>query len=94
MKSELPGIDAIIDEAICQVRERLAETDETIIADFMGEFVDRHPSMSLAGMAYHLGMLVVTRADCARDEFNQSLVADEIVRLEKEIERLRRKARG
>jgi len=75
MKSELPGIDAIIDEAICQVRERLAETDESIISDFIDEFVDRHPDMALSGVAYHLGLMVVIRANCARDEFNQSLVA-------------------
>lgn len=91
MKSELPGIDAIIDESICMVREEWNRTDEDTISDFMDEFIERHPDMRLSGLAYHLGLMVVTRANCAQDEFDQGLVEDEITRLKKEIERFRKK---
>ena len=73
MKSDLPAIDAIIDECICLCREKLDETSESMISDFMDEFVSRHPDMALVGMAYHLGLMVVWRANCARDEFDQNL---------------------
>ena len=77
MKSDLPAIDAIIDEAICLCREKLNETSESMVSDFMDEFVSRHPDMALAGVAYHLGLMVVLRANCARDEFDQNLATGE-----------------
>jgi hypothetical protein len=66
--SELPAIDAMIDEGICRVREMRERGNVQVIEDFLTDFIHQYPDFALLGTAYYLGMLVVTRSDCYLEE--------------------------
>lgn len=68
--SELPAIDAIIDQGVALMRQAISETrergvlDETEIEQCLEALAARFPWGHLIGMAYHLGMLTLIRANC------------------------------
>lgn len=67
--SDLPAIDNMITEAVRMVRRQLEQgVDEKKLEEFLDMLTARHPELSILGMTHHLGMLVITRAQCAEDE--------------------------
>lgn len=72
--SELPSIDAMLDQGIAQMREAIEGTsqagylDDVAIQQCLEALAERYPWGHLIGMGYHLGMLTVVRADCAFTE--------------------------
>jgi hypothetical protein len=69
--SELPAIDALIDESVCRCRAvRDAGVDQHEIEQLLRGLAVEHPRLAFIGMAYHLGMLTLVRHDCYVEENN------------------------
>jgi hypothetical protein len=68
--SDLPDIDALIDESVCRCRAIRDSSDLYEIDQVLRALAAEHPRLAFIGMAYHLGMLTLVRHDCYVEENN------------------------
>ena len=65
--SDVPAIDAMIDQAVCHIRDMPSLPLEEVRSFFQG-LVDARPELACVAATYHLGGLVMARNTCLREE--------------------------
>ena len=66
--SDLPVIDAKIDQAICMVRKLRESYDQDRGERLLDTILEELPELACLAATYHLGMLTLLRGDCLIEE--------------------------